>query len=64
MAAAEVAGDVHGGMQGVAAVKAVVFAERGGGAIHAIAGRVGHAGGGGAGPPRHEVTGALAEEEA
>ena len=62
--AADVAGDVYGGAQEVATAKAMVLATCGGGAIHVIAGRVGHAGGGGEGPPRYQVIGAHVEEEA
>ena len=61
--AADFAGDAHGGALEGAAVKAVVLSERGGGAIYAIAGRVKHSDGEGAGPPRHQVIGALAKGE-
>ena len=64
MSAADVASNVRGGSQEVAARKAAVPTKRSGSAVHVIAGREGHVGGGGAGPPRHQVIGALAEVEA
>ena len=64
MSTARVACEVCSGAQQVAASKAAVLAKGGGGAIHVVAGREGHAEGGGAGLLGGQVIGALTEVEA